>query len=235
MNSERQLIIVIREGNPGDAPNNPAPGFTTVRFGPGLFGNYGELDIYCDIPQTDYAFVVLLLFVSLPAFLIQSLTQKSFTYMLTLILSTTRILSFKYTPNNLLPTLISEAGEKTKLSLFSSSASEYLHRNPSTHSSPTSQSLPCRHPDIDIEAQTSTLPLSLTLDPIISNGSRGNGTAGPPPYMPSPTIGTLSHRAELDNAITALGNMTQGVEEEEDIGSTIRGYGKDGEFPGLER
>jgi hypothetical protein len=33
--------------NPGDALNNPAQGFTTIRFGPGTYRNFGELDMCC--------------------------------------------------------------------------------------------------------------------------------------------------------------------------------------------
>lgn len=240
--------------NPGDAPNNPAPGFTTVRFGPGLFGNYGELDIYCDIPQTDYAMCVLLVF----------------TYILTLILAITRILSYRYTRNTVVSKMVVEAEEKTKKTLSDTSSSSTisanssLHRTPSSNNSnmPSNPSSPVsvvvpgmgttinQYPftlntnsggisngiDIDIEAQT---------DPRISNGSRGTGggggegiSGGPPPYMPSPTSPTSI--TGLDSSTAASGGDGAGSEGA-NAGtaggerSTIPGYGKDQEFPGLER
>lgn len=45
--------------NLNDAPNEPAAGFTTIRFGPGTYGNAGQLDIYCDLPRSGYFLCIL--------------------------------------------------------------------------------------------------------------------------------------------------------------------------------
>ena len=53
--------MLIQSGNPGDAPNVPHDGFETIRFGHGLFGAYGELDVYCGLPKADFALTVVLM------------------------------------------------------------------------------------------------------------------------------------------------------------------------------
>lgn len=56
--------------NSGDAPNNPKPGFTTIRFGSGP-GNRGELDKYCVVPRVSWGLCVFLMYViSLRIFII---------------------------------------------------------------------------------------------------------------------------------------------------------------------
>jgi hypothetical protein len=53
------LLTISR--NPGDAPNDPAPRYTTIRFESGTAGNYGELDMYCDIPVACYGICFILM------------------------------------------------------------------------------------------------------------------------------------------------------------------------------
>jgi hypothetical protein len=65
----QQDFHLTHSGNPGDAPNTPHSGFQTVRFGHGLFGAYGELDVYCDLPKADFALAVILMYTSPPFFL----------------------------------------------------------------------------------------------------------------------------------------------------------------------
>ncbi|CZR61106.1 uncharacterized protein PAC_11002 [Phialocephala subalpina] len=187
--------------------------------------------------------------------------KTSFTYILTFTLAVTRILSYRYTPNTNIQKLVFEAEEKTKKAFSSSSSSadstsnSSLHRTLSSNNSnnpspPTTVVVPGmgimlgQYPSdgrgIDIEAQT---------DPRISNGSRGTAglgggegiSGGPPPYMPSPTS-----RSGLDTAAAAAavvgGRGSEGESGGEGgvagtgggEGSTIPGYGKDQEFPGLE-
>lgn len=138
------LISLTRyqTGDLGDAPNNPALGFTTVRFGPGLFGNYGELDIYRHILLTDYAE---------RKQIVAKMRVRRFTYILTLIFATIYFLSFRYTQGSLVEKLVIDAEEKGRkapsdsLSLAHSS----LHRTPSNNTydtnnppSPTSSTSP---------------------------------------------------------------------------------------------
>jgi len=156
---------------PGDAPDDPAPGFTTVRFGQGLWGSYGELDIYCDIPRVDYAFCVLLIF----------------SYILSIVLAMFRILSPRYTQNTDIEKLCEEAEAKGKKA-FSDAASSTrasLHHTPTpTRSNITSTPISpvsSFHPADEDEA-----------DPRISDGSRGealDGARDPPPYMPDAVAG----------------------------------------------
>lgn len=206
--------------------------------------------MYCDIPQTDYAFCVVLLFVStFSSHHTWANNTQIFTYILTLIFATIRILSFRYTRNSLVEKYVMDAEEKGRNtpSESSSSANSSLHRTPSSNTndtnppSPTSPTSPfpstpgigfvhLHHTiypidtsngiEIDIEAQTAR----------ISNGSRGGDMTigGPPPHMPNPNSSIVSTNSSDSNAAAA------GNEEDARVGSTIPEYGKDQEFPGLQ-
>jgi hypothetical protein len=41
-----------------DLVRQPRDGFSTIRFGPGTFGNVGELDQFCKVPKVAYALCV---------------------------------------------------------------------------------------------------------------------------------------------------------------------------------
>ncbi|KAE9377175.1 hypothetical protein N431DRAFT_436427 [Stipitochalara longipes BDJ] len=224
--------------NPGDAPNNPQKGFDTVRFGHGLYGSYGELDIYCDLPVADFAMTVILIF----------------TYTLNIILSVLHILSFNYTHKSEVNRLIVEAEMKGKgsysdlASLITRVASNSVHAPsirlppasppaspaPSFHSSPTSNSTfpfsgpHSRHssppenvsPTLELEMSDLYLPDDADeidmADGLVSNGSGGRSGDGndvvPPPYMPD----LEANRGGASASTMSLGR-----------------FGKDGEFPGL--
>lgn len=212
---------------PGDAPNNPHPGFSTVRFSHGLFGAYGELDIYCGLPKTDYAFVVILIF----------------TYTLNVILSVLRILSFQYMHKAEVTKLCEEAelkgkGSYSDLASLITRVSSY-HTPPSnlpTHTSPPSSPAPSFHSSPvsrDHYTQIHASPISThppaqvsnlhlpddtdemnMADGLVSNGSRGesqNSTTNLPPYIP-----------DLEANRPSAGNS-----------SPLGSYGKDQDFPGL--
>ena len=49
--------------NPGDAPNDPSPGYTTIRFGPGVAGQHGELDNLCPLGMASFGLGVLVMLV----------------------------------------------------------------------------------------------------------------------------------------------------------------------------
>lgn len=169
---------------PGDAPNDPAPGFTTIRFGPGTFGNYGELDIYCDIPITDYSFCVILVF----------------TYMISIVLAILRIFSYRYTRNTLVTSLVMEAEEKGKRTPSISIHSDLTPLRP-TRSSVSSISV---SPVASSRSQD-----IIETDPVISNGSRGSSARSirvdPPPYMPDLEAGRMEGHADESNATRLSG------------------------------
>jgi hypothetical protein len=56
-----QLQLIPFPDSPGDTPNNPAPGFVTVRFGLDTLGNYGELDKYCSLPQAAFSLSIIVM------------------------------------------------------------------------------------------------------------------------------------------------------------------------------
>lgn len=59
-------------------------------------------------------------------------------------------------------------------------------------------------------------------------------SGGPPPYMPSPS--SPASRTGLDSTpATGPGDRSDDEVARRGEGSTIPGYGKDQEFPGLER
>jgi hypothetical protein len=47
--------------NPDDAPNDPAPGYTTIRFGPGVAGQKGMLDKYCPLVEATFWLEIIVL------------------------------------------------------------------------------------------------------------------------------------------------------------------------------
>jgi hypothetical protein len=61
LHQQQRKFRLTHPGNPDDAPNIPHKGFDTIRFGHGLYGSYGELDIYCDLPVTDFAMTIIIM------------------------------------------------------------------------------------------------------------------------------------------------------------------------------
>ena len=50
--------------NVGDEPNDPLPGYTTIRFGPGLAGQRGQLDYLCPMGVGSYGLGIITMYVS---------------------------------------------------------------------------------------------------------------------------------------------------------------------------
>jgi hypothetical protein len=71
--------------NPGDAPNDPSPGYTTIRFGPGVIGQRGELDHLCSLGMASFGLDVLVMLV---------VADRSLTFSFGLIIYPSRYLLF---------------------------------------------------------------------------------------------------------------------------------------------
>ncbi|KAL1836933.1 hypothetical protein VTJ49DRAFT_4494 [Mycothermus thermophilus] len=131
---------------PGDAPNKPEDGYTTIRFSDEASGRRGHLDQFCSLERAYYVVANALMYVSAllthaPSFLrpLTSMLPISFTYMFTVTATILRVLETKYTKNTKVHEMLEslERAEAIQLKILDASPSPLpRHREPQAHSHP---------------------------------------------------------------------------------------------------